>query len=118
MNTLALVSVVMLSPPVAEPPAPKESFSAAVTRIAAEIPADSVDLRRVSAAPATRPSRRSVVGAIAGAAVGAAAGLYTAAHLAFKQCGSSCADEKILMGVSIVGMPILGGYIGARVMDR
>lgn len=65
-----------------------------------------------------RRTRGSLVGGIIGAAAGAFAGVYTAASLAFKQCGESCGDEKLLMIGSIIGMPIAGGYLGAKLGPR
>jgi hypothetical protein len=58
-------------------------------------------------------------GSIAGAALGAGGGfllgLYTATALAHKQCGTGCGDEGILIGLSLVGMPIGGAMLGYRV---
>ena len=58
--------------------------------------------------------RGSPLGAVIGAAGGFALGLASAVALAYKQCGGSCADERILIGVSLVGMPIAGGLLGYR----
>lgn len=55
-------------------------------------------------------------GPVAGAAIGAGGGLllgfFTAAALAYKDCGGGCGDEQFLMGVSLVGMPIGGAVLG------
>ena len=32
--------------------------------------------------------------------------------LGFKQCGSSCDDEKFLILLSVIGLPIAGGVLG------
>ena len=58
--------------------------------------------------------RGSPLGAVIGAALGIGFGTASALHLAFKQCGGSCADEKLLIAVSLVGMPIAGGFLGYR----
>jgi hypothetical protein len=60
-----------------------------------------------------RGSRR---GAIIGAAGGFALGFVSAFSLSYKQCGGSCADERILIGASLVGMPIAGGFVGYRLL--
>jgi hypothetical protein len=63
-----------------------------------------------------RGSRR---GAIIGAAAGFALGFVSALSLSYKQCGGSCADERVLIGASLVGMPIAGGLLGYRLQgDR
>ena len=62
----------------------------------------------------TRPGRMrgSVVGAIAGAGGGLLLGGFLAANLAYKQCGGGCGDEKALMALSLVGIPVAGGMLG------
>jgi uncharacterized protein YqgC (DUF456 family) len=56
--------------------------------------------------------RGSVVGAVLGASAGGVIGFFSAMSLAFKQCGGSCDDEKALMALSLVGLPIAGGLLG------
>lgn len=58
--------------------------------------------------------RGSPLGAVIGAAGGLVLGFGVAIALADKQCGGSCADERILVGVSLVGIPIAGGLLGYR----
>jgi hypothetical protein len=58
--------------------------------------------------------RGSRLGAIIGAAGGFGLGFASALALSYKQCGGSCADERILIGASLVGMPIAGGLLGYR----
>jgi len=58
--------------------------------------------------------RGSPLGAVIGAAGGFALGLVSAVALAEKQCGGSCADERILIGAALVGMPVAGGLLGYR----
>jgi hypothetical protein len=58
--------------------------------------------------------RRSRLGAVVGATGGLALGFTAALSLSYKQCGGSCADERILIGASLVGMPIAGGILGYR----
>jgi hypothetical protein len=59
-----------------------------------------------------RTRRGSVAGAVIGASGGFLLGLVSSVNLAFKQCGGSCTDEKALMALSLVGMPIGGGVLG------
>ena len=54
------------------------------------------------------------VGAAVGVGAGVLAGFVTALNLAYKQCGTSCSDEKGLMALSLVGMPIGGGWLGYK----
>ena len=75
-------------------------------------------LQRESIDRVERRTRGSIVGGIVGAAAGAFLGVFTAAHLAFRQCEESCADEKLLMGASLIGMPVAGGYLGAKFAPR
>lgn len=56
--------------------------------------------------------RGSVLGAVAGASGGGVLGFFGAVSLMFKPCGGSCDDEKALMGLSLVGLPIAGGLLG------
>lgn len=63
-------------------------------------------------------TRGSVVGAIGGAAGGFLLGGFFAVNLAFKDCGGSCSDEKALIGLSLVGLPIIGGVLGYRAFGR
>jgi hypothetical protein len=56
--------------------------------------------------------RGSVVGAVIGASGGLLLGLVSTAHLAFKQCGGSCKDEKALIALSLAGLPVAGGFLG------
>ena len=58
--------------------------------------------------------RGSLLGAVIGAAGGFALGFVSAVALADKQCGGSCADERILVGAALVGLPIAGGLLGYR----
>jgi hypothetical protein len=56
----------------------------------------------------------SVPGAIVGAGAGLLLGFFTAAGLAYKDCGGGCGGEQFLMGVSLVGMPIGGAVLGYK----
>lgn len=50
------------------------------------------------------------------AALGAGAGLLVGAYVGFsmsdKDCGSGCSDEKALIGLSVIGLPIALGVLG------
>lgn len=76
------------------------------------------DFERDAIAKVQRPTRGSILGGVIGAAAGGLLGVYTAFSLAFKQCGESCSDEGTLMIASLVGMPIAGGYLGAKFLPR
>ncbi|HKY22933.1 MAG TPA: hypothetical protein VJM31_17090 [Vicinamibacterales bacterium] len=58
--------------------------------------------------------RGSVAGAVGGAAGGLLLGAFFAVNLAFKHCGGDCSDEGVLMGLSLVGLPIATGFLGYR----
>ena len=68
----------------------------------------------------TTPMKRrgSVIGAVAGAGGGLLLGYVSALHLAFKQCGRGCGDERALMALSLVGLPIAGGLLGYQAGTR
>ena len=57
-------------------------------------------------------TRGSKVGAAAGATAGIVAGLLTAPYWMMKQCGGSCGDEQLMLGVSLVGLPLAGALVG------
>ena len=69
---------------------------------------------RTDVAEVSKPMRRSLVGGVLGTAVGGVLGVGSAVTLAFKQCGGSCNDEKLLLWGSLIALPIAGGYGGAR----
>ncbi len=77
-----------------------------------------VEFRRETVARVQRQTKGSLLGGVLGVAAGALAGVVTAANLAMKECGESCSDEKALIALSLVGMPIAGGYAGATLMPR
>jgi hypothetical protein len=62
--------------------------------------------------------RGSVIGAVGGAAGGLLLGYLAAVNLAYKQCGDSCTDEKVLIGLSLVGLPVAGGVVGYTAFRR
>jgi hypothetical protein len=66
------------------------------------------------------PPRRhgSKIGAAIGAAGGFVLGYAAAVNLAYKQCNGSCSDEKALMALSLVGLPIAGGWLGYQATSR
>ena len=101
---------------------PRESLTAASARSARELafaaPLSPPPAERAVVATVARPSKGAVIGGILGAAVGAVAGVATSVNLGMKQCGGSCADEKALIGLSLVGMPVVGAYLGAKLFGR
>jgi hypothetical protein len=67
----------------------------------------------------TAPRRHgSKIGAAIGAAGGFVLGYAAAVHLAYKQCNGSCSDEKAFMALSLVGLPIAGGWLGYQASSR
>jgi hypothetical protein len=63
-------------------------------------------------------TRGSIIGAVGGAAGGLLLGYLAAVNLAYKQCGDSCTDEKVLIGLSLVGLPVAGGVVGYTALRR
>jgi hypothetical protein len=59
--------------------------------------------------------RGSGWGALAGGIAGFVVGARLGVSLGFKQCGNSCDDEKLLMGLSLIGLPIGAGALGYQV---
>lgn len=56
--------------------------------------------------------RGSVLWAVIGAGAGFFVGFGTAIGLATRDCEGSCTDEKVLVGLSLVGLPTAGGFLG------
>jgi hypothetical protein len=73
------------------------------------------DVREISSGMRTRGS---IAGAVGGAAGGLLLGYFAAINLAYKQCGDSCTDEKVLMGLSLVGLPVAAGVLGYKAFGR
>ena len=122
MSTNTLVAALLLTSTTITPVPVRESIIDASARSARELaisaplaPATPV---RAAVATATGPSKGAVLGGILGGAIGAVAGVATSVNLAMKQCGSTCADEKVLIGVSLIGMPLAGAYLGAKLFGR
>ena len=65
-----------------------------------------------TAAAAARRSKRGAIGAVVGVAAGALLGVGLAVGYATRQCGSSCTDERAMIWVSLIGIPIAGGLAG------
>ena len=66
-------------------------------------------------AAAARQSKRGVIGAVVGAAAGAVLGVGLAIGYATRDCGSSCSDERAMIGVSLIGIPVVGGLAGYHI---
>ena len=64
---------------------------------------------------APRRTKRGVIGAVVGAAAGAVLGVGLAIGYATRDCGGSCSDEKAMIGVSLIGIPIAGGLAGYHI---
>jgi hypothetical protein len=63
-------------------------------------------------AAAARQRKRGIIGAVVGAAAGAVLGVGRALTYATRECGSRCADERAMIGVSLIGIPVAGGFAG------
>ena len=61
-------------------------------------------------APGKRKGNKLLAGI--GAGGGFLLGSFIGIGLAFKDCGSSCSDEKFLIGLSVIGLPIALGVLG------
>ena len=72
-------------------------------------------LRAGAPAVAARQSKRGVIGAVIGAAAGAVLGVGLAIGYATRDCGSSCGDERAMIGVSLIGIPVAGGLAGYHI---
>ena len=66
-------------------------------------------------AAAARQSKRGVIGAVIGAAAGAVLGVGLAVSYATRNCGSSCGDERAMIWVSLVGIPVAGALAGYHI---
>ena len=62
--------------------------------------------------------RGSKPGAIVGAGAGAFLGYLMSLNLAFRDCGGNCSDERVLIGVALVGTPVAGGFLGYHAFGR
>lgn len=60
----------------------------------------------------TTRRRGSKLGAVIGAGAAAFVGTGIAIGLATKECDGSCTDEKVGIGLALVGLPIGGGFAG------
>jgi len=56
--------------------------------------------------------RGSRLAAVLGGAAGGVLGFSTAVYLAQRECGGNCGDEKAMIGLSLVGMPVGGALAG------
>jgi len=91
---------------------------------------DGASVRLLDGVLSTRIARRDVVeistprgggsspGAAGGVALGILAGLAITAAIASSPCGGSCGGEKILMGVTMVGLPVGLGFAGYHAANR
>jgi hypothetical protein len=52
---------------------------------------------------------------VIGAAAGAVLGVGLAVSYATRQCGSSCGDERAMIWVSLIGIPVAGGFAGYHI---
>ena len=73
------------------------------------------DAHAEAPAAAARQSRRGVIGAVIGAAAGAVLGVGLAVGYATRDCGSGCGDERAMIWVSLIGIPVAGGLAGYHI---
>ena len=66
------------------------------------------EIPRADIAELKRPSKGSLPGALVGMGGGVALGFLNAVRLAYKPCGGGCGGEKAAIGLSLVGLPVLG----------
>ena len=71
--------------------------------------------RAEARAASARQSKRGVIGAVIGAAAGAVLGVGLAIGYATRDCGGSCSDERAMIWVSAIGIPIAGGFAGYHI---
>jgi hypothetical protein len=62
--------------------------------------------------------RGSVRNAIIGAGAGAFLGFVMGLNVALRDCGGDCRDERVLVGLSLVGTPVAGGLLGYYAFGR
>jgi hypothetical protein len=67
------------------------------------------DVREIRVPGQLKGSKRK---AAVGAGVGFFLGASIAVGLGYKLCGASCSDEKILAGLSVIGLPVALGLLG------
>jgi hypothetical protein len=72
------------------------------------------EVARDEIAEIKRRTRGSLPGALAGLGGGFALGYLNFVRLIYKPCGGNCNGEMAEMAASLVGLPILGAYLGAR----
>jgi hypothetical protein len=66
-------------------------------------------------AVAARQSKRGAIGAVIGAAAGAVLGVGLAIGYATRDCGNGCSDERAMIWVSLIGIPVAGGLAGYHI---
>ena len=72
------------------------------------------EIARQDISEVAKPLRYSVLGGLLGTAVGGVLGVGSAVYWGLEPCGDSCSGEKLLMYGSLIGLPVAGGYGGAR----
>jgi len=71
------------------------------------------DVRELRVAGKRKGNKRmAAIGAVAGAGAGLLVGGLVGLSMGDKDCGSSCTDEKALVGLSVIGLPVALGLLG------
>jgi hypothetical protein len=71
------------------------------------------DVREIRVAGKRKGNKRmAAIGAAVGAGAGLLVGAFVGLSMGDKDCRSSCTDERVLVGLSVVGLPIAFGLLG------
>jgi hypothetical protein len=71
------------------------------------------DVREIRVAGKRKGNKRmAAIGAAVGAGAGLLVGAFVGLSMGDKDCRTSCSDEKVLVGLSVIGLPIALGVLG------
>jgi hypothetical protein len=89
-----------------------ETSLTAIDRAAPGRPTQRIQRDQITEISRLPERRRAIISALIGAGAGAFLAVGTSISLATRDCGGDCTDEKVLIGVSLAGMPTAGGFLG------
>jgi hypothetical protein len=75
------------------------------------------ELQKIWQVSPPNPTKQKIFSSL-GVGAGFIAGLAIAINLGFKQCGGSCADEKVGGMAAIIGLPVGGGLLGKALAGK